>query len=150
MAFLIITYLLAPCDDGCTHSSCDADGALHLFTDFCNCPVNYTNILKNDCSELVTPITIEWTSKSALVFLYTYAVTTIFAILAAGFLSVRRHNPVVRAASPLICCLIAAGVLLTLSNILTYVGELSDVKCKLVPYILACSFGLVFLGGLTI
>ncbi|RUP51461.1 hypothetical protein BC936DRAFT_148065 [Jimgerdemannia flammicorona] len=135
---------LAPCDNGCAHGSCDTDGAFHLSTDICKCPVNYTNILKNDCSELVTPITIEWTSKSALAFLCTYAVAAIFVILAAGFLWARRHNPVVRAASPLFCCLIAAGVLLALSNILTYVGEPSDVKCKSAPYILACSFGLVF------
>ncbi|RUP47632.1 LOW QUALITY PROTEIN: hypothetical protein BC936DRAFT_145509 [Jimgerdemannia flammicorona] len=118
-----VLYGISPCDDGCAHGSCDTDGAFHLSTDVCKCPVNYTNILKNDCSELVTPITIEWTSKFALVFLCTYAVSAIFVILAAGFLWARRHNPVVRAASPLFCCLIAAGVLLALSSILTYVGE---------------------------
>ncbi|RUS24755.1 hypothetical protein BC938DRAFT_473115 [Jimgerdemannia flammicorona] len=139
-----VLYGISPCDDGCAHGSCDTDGAFHLSTDVCKCPVNYTNILKNDCSELVTPITIEWTSKFALVFLCAYAVSAIFVILAAGFLWARRHNPVVRAASPLFCCLIAAGVLLALSSILTYVGEPSDVKCKSAPYILASSFGLVF------
>ncbi|KAL1921290.1 uncharacterized protein VTP21DRAFT_11006 [Calcarisporiella thermophila] len=134
----------SPCDVGCAHGACEMDGAFQPADVQCQCPIEYTNHRYGNCSEPAQPIVIEYGSPLGLFFI---ALTLVFLVMVATSLVIiwqYRAHPVVRAASPLFLCLMAAGMLLALTNVFLYLGRLSEFKCRLIPIVLSCSFGLVF------
>ncbi|KAL1922908.1 uncharacterized protein VTP21DRAFT_9284 [Calcarisporiella thermophila] len=137
-------YGRSPCDTGCANGNCLTDGAFHAPSEQCVCPSQFENVLSGDCSEPVTPVTIEYGSVAGVVFI---VLTLLVFCAVAGLMAVIwrfREHLVVRSSSPLFMGLMALGLMLALTNVFFYMGQLSPWKCIVLPYVLSCSFGLVF------